>query len=68
LLFFAPLNPVGSGAKNHLYFNNFWDFSFSFPQHPRSRIGTGLIVKSERLGGLLKYYHRESETEAPKAA
>ena len=41
--------------RNHQGLGN----QIPFPSQPRSSLNTGLIVKSERLGGLLKYYHCE---------
>ena len=38
-----------------------------FPDSPQNHSESGLIVKSERLGGLLNYYHRE-EKEVSEAA
>jgi putative transposase len=43
--------------RNHQGLDN----QIPFPKDPRSGLNTGLIVKSERLGGLLNYYHREKE-------
>lgn len=37
-----------------------------FPYAPRTEGLQGTIRKSERLGGLLNYYHRESEPRQPK--
>ena len=38
-----------------------------FPNSPQVQSQSGLIVKSERLGGLLNYYHHE-EQEVGEAA
>lgn len=45
--------------RNHQGLDNL----IPFPNSPRSRSESGLIVKSERLGGLLNYYHRENGEE-----
>ncbi|MBC2593876.1 transposase [Ruficoccus amylovorans] len=60
------------GERNHQGLNN----QIPFPQAPRTKGCDGLIVKSERLGGLLNYYHRvpdpdeppENREEVPEAA
>lgn len=43
--------------RNHKGLDN----QIPFPKQPGGSMNTGLIVKSERLGGLLKYYHRKKE-------
>jgi len=48
--------------RNHQGLEN----TIPFPTPPRKRSRSGLIVKSERLGGLLKFYQRESEPEKRK--
>jgi putative transposase len=49
--------------RNHQGLDNL----IPFPNSPESQSECGLIVKSERLGGLLNYYHRE-EMEVREAA
>lgn len=43
--------------RNHQALDNL----IPFPHTPRNRGQSGSVVKFERLGGLLNYYHRESE-------
>jgi len=49
--------------RNHQGLDNL----IPFPNGPQVQAESGLIVKSERLGGLLNYYHRE-EKEVLEAA
>ena len=44
------------------------DNQIPFPNNPQSGSTEGLIVKSERLGGLLYYYSREERKEEKAAA
>jgi len=46
-------------AKNHQGIENV----IPFPNAPQGGHDSGLIVKSERLGGLLNYYYRENRKE-----
>ena len=50
-------------ATNHQGIDNL----IPFPNNPEVQSQHGLILKSERLGGLLNYYHRE-EMEVEAAA
>jgi hypothetical protein len=49
--------------RNHQGLNNL----IPFPNQPQAESQSGLIVKSERLGGLLNYYYHE-EKEVAEAA
>jgi len=49
------------GERNHQGLDN----QIPFPQAPRTKGCEGLIVKSERLGGLLNYYHRVADPDEP---
>jgi len=48
--------------RNHQGLDN----TIPFPTPPRKRSQSRLIVKSERLGGLLNYYQRETDLEKRK--
>lgn len=50
--------------RNHQGLDNL----IPFPTRPLDQSESALIVKSERLGGLLKYYQRENREEEPLAA
>ncbi|MDQ8195086.1 hypothetical protein QEH59_11665 [Coraliomargarita sp. SDUM461004] len=54
---------VPSQATNYQGIDNL----IPFPNSPQVQSQSGLIVKSERLGGLLNYYHHE-EKEVEAAA
>ena len=43
--------------RNHQGLDNL----IPFPNSPQVQSQSGLIVKSERLGGLLNYYHHEEK-------
>lgn len=50
--------------RNHQGLDNL----IPFPYAPRNEGKSGSVVKFERLGGLLNYYHRESGKEEPRIA
>lgn len=50
--------------RNHQGLDNL----IPFPYAPINRGQSGSVVKFERLGGLLNYYHRENEKEVPRVA
>ncbi|HAV14336.1 MAG TPA: hypothetical protein DCX06_12715 [Opitutae bacterium] len=51
-------------ATNHQGLDNL----IPFPYAPRNEGKSGSVVKFERLGGLLNYYHRETGKEEPRIA